>query len=101
MDRLTIAAASGLRTRMESLSLLANNLANAGTSGYKNDRECYNLYASSEAGAGENANFTLPMVQRQWTDFSQGVLQPTGNPLDIALSGRGFIALNGAAGPLY
>ena len=49
MDPLTISAASGLRVRMESLEMLANNLANADTTGYKIDREFYSLYVSPEA----------------------------------------------------
>jgi flagellar basal body rod protein FlgG len=40
-------------------------------------------------------------VQRQWTDFSQGTLVPTGNPTDLALSGSGFFVVNGPNGPLY
>ena len=43
----------------------------------------------------------LPLIQKQWTDFSQGVLTPTGNSLDLALSGKGFFAVNGPSGPLY
>jgi flagellar hook-basal body protein len=102
MDPLTIAAASGLRSRMESLSLLANNLANAGTSGYKSDREFYGLYASSEAGSSADGNLqVLPVVERQWTDFAQGTIQATGNPLDVALSGRGFLVANAPGGPVY
>ena len=45
MDPLTAIAASGLRARMESLDLLANNIANASTGGYKADREFYSLYS--------------------------------------------------------
>jgi len=41
--------ASGLRSRMESLDLVANNVANASTGGYKADREFYSLYVSPEA----------------------------------------------------
>lgn len=103
MDPLTVAAASGLRSRMESLDLLANNLANAATSGYKGDSEFYGLYTSAEGrdpmtGA---ASFSLPVVERQWTDFSQGTLLPTGSQLDVAISGRGFLAVNGPSGLLY
>jgi len=102
MDSLTIAAASGLRSRMESLSLLANNLANAATSGYKSDREFYGLYTSIEAAPGEEGVLTtLPVVQRQWTDFSQGTVETTGNVLDVALSGRGFLTAKGPGGPAY
>ncbi len=101
MDPITISAASGLRSRMESLELLANNLANAETSGYKSDHEFYGLYTSAEAYNPLGADTTLPVVERQWTDFSQGALTATGSFLDIGLSGRGFMAVNGVNGPLY
>jgi len=88
---------------MESLDLLANNLANTATSGFKRDQEFYGLYASAESEdpmtGGPSA--TLPVIQRQWTDFSQGLLQVTGNSLDVALNGGGFIAVNGRNGTLY
>lgn len=80
---------------MESLELLANNVANAATGGYKADREFYNLYAASETDS------TMPVIERPWIDFSQGLIHTTGNPLDVALSGRGFFAVNGPNGPLY
>lgn len=97
MDPLTISAAGGLRARMESLDMLANNIANSATGGYKGDREFYSLYASAEA----DQTSALPMIDRPWTDFSQGPLRATGNPLDLALSGKGFFAVNGPSGPLY
>jgi flagellar basal-body rod protein FlgF len=100
MDPLTGAAASGLRARMESLDMLANNLANAETGGYKIDREFYSLYVAPEA-AGAEAPVSMPVIERAWTDFSQGAIRPTGNPLDFALSGSGFFAVDGPAGPLY
>jgi flagellar basal-body rod protein FlgF len=91
-------AASGMRSRMESLDLLANNIANASTGGYKADREFYSLYAAPEA---EDDGTTMPVIQKPYTDLSQGVLQTTGNPLDVALSGQGFFAVQGPSGPLY
>src|SRR5688572_15440103 len=100
MDPLTAIAASGLRARMESLELLANNVANASTGGYKADREFYSLYTSQEALASDSRT-TMPVIDRPWTDMSQGVLNQTGNQLDVALTGKGFFAVNGPAGPLY
>jgi flagellar basal-body rod protein FlgF len=100
MDPITAIAASGLRARMESLDLLANNVANAGTGGYKADREFYSLYAAPEA-AESGSPGTMPVIERAWIDHQQGTLQTTGNPLDLALSGRGFFAVNGPSGPLY
>ena len=101
MDPLTISAAGGLRSRMESLDMLANNIANASTSGYKADREFYSLYAAPEAAGVISGPDTLPFIERPWTDFSQGELRPTGNPLDLALAGKGFFSVNGPSGQLY
>jgi flagellar basal-body rod protein FlgF len=102
MDQISALAASGLRARMQSLDLLANNIANTSTSGYKGDSEFYTLFTSeaAEDGSSEPAS-TQPMIDRQWTDFSQGLLEPTNNPLDFGLSGKGFFALQGPSGPLY
>ena len=100
MDPLLISAASGMKARMESLDLLANNLANAGTAGFKSDREFYGLYSHSLSN--EDAfNEALPLLEKQWTDYSQGALIPTGNPLDFGLSGKGFFAVNSPAGTVY
>ncbi len=103
MDNLGIAAVSGLRSRMVSLDMLANNIANAASSGYKGDREFYGVFSSDDSsnsvdGAGST---TLPVVQHQWTDFSPGVMQVTGNPLDIAVDGKGFFSIQGPKGTLY
>ena len=96
---MTAIAASGLRARTESLELLANNIANASTGGYKADREFYTLYVSPDADS-EIAG-TMPLIDRPWIDLSQGVLQETGGQFDLALSGKGFFAVQGPTGPLY
>ena len=102
MDALTIAAASGIRSRMQSLDLLANNLANSGTAGFKRDQEFYGVFSSADASADDNGSVsTLPVIERQWTDFSAGDLQVTGNPMNVAISGSGFFVVNGPNGPLY
>lgn len=103
MDPLTIAAASGLRARTETLDVLANNLANAATSGYKSDHEFYNLYVSPEVQGfdGPGAPTTVPVIEKNWTDFSQGTLLRTDNQLDFALDGKGFFTAKGPTGLLY
>jgi len=100
MDPITAIAASGLRARMESLDLLSNNIANASTGGYKADREFYSMYVAPEA-QDSGASSTMPVIERPWTDLSQGLLHETGNPLDVALTGKGFFAVTGPSGPLY
>jgi flagellar basal-body rod protein FlgF len=102
MDALSAIAASGMRARMEELDILANNLANTSSGGYKADGEMYSLYSSADAsGADEGAPETLPWIKSTWVDFSQGTTLPTGNPFDIALVGKGFLAVRGSSGNLY
>ena len=78
------------QARMESLDMLANNMANSGTAGFKADQEFYSVFRDE-----------LPIVDSRWTDFSQGTVMPTGNPLDLSLEGKGFFALNSPAGVVY
>ncbi len=102
MDQISVLAAAGMQARMQSLDLVANNLANSSTGGYKSDGEFYTLFASeaaSDDGSGNTSS--VPMIQRQWTDFAQGLLEPTNNPLDFGLSGKGFFVVQGPSGPLY
>jgi flagellar basal-body rod protein FlgF len=97
MDQLTTTAASGMRSRIEALDLLANNISNSGTAGYKSDREFYNLYVSADA----DSQSTMPNIERNWIDYSQGLVKPTGNPLDVALAGKGFLSADSPGGTLY
>jgi flagellar basal-body rod protein FlgF len=101
MDQISVLAAGGMQSRMQSLDLVANNLANSSTSGYKSDGEFYTLFASEAAGEDASGASSVPMIQRQFTDFAQGLLEPTNNPLDFGLSGKGFFVVQGPSGPLY
>lgn len=103
MDPLTIAAAAGTRARLESLEMLANNIANASTAGFKADREFYGLYLSAEAHqamseADRPRPTDLPEIEHHWTDYSQGSLSNTGNPLDLAIAGKGYFEVATPAG---
>ncbi|HYA18703.1 MAG TPA: flagellar hook-basal body protein [Bryobacteraceae bacterium] len=103
MDNLSISAASGMRARMESLDLLANNVANASTGGYKADREFYSLFVGEEASGdpvtGELP--ALPVIESQWVDHSQGNLKNTANPLDLAIDGEGYFPVQTPNGVRY
>jgi flagellar basal body rod protein FlgG len=106
MDPLTITAAAGMRSRLESLDLLANNLSNTSAPGFKADREQFSLYLSEETaeaqddGTGVAQPFS-PVIESHWTDTSQGELRLTGNSGDLALSGKGYFQVNGEDGPLF
>jgi len=101
MDQAAVMAASGLRARMQALDMLSNNLANANTNGFKLDREFYSLFSGDSIGIDGEDPSQMPEVKSQWTDFSQGTLTETKNPLDMALTGQGFFTANGPSGPLY
>lgn len=103
MDSLTTAAASGIRARIQTLDMLANNLANASAAGFKSDRESYELYVSPEAADSPEGTTPaiLPVIQNRWIDFSQGTLVSTGNSTDLALNGKGFFVARTTDGPLY
>ena len=94
-----------MRARLESLEMLANNIANASTAGFKADREFRGLYTSIEAAEAAQSGFSpradaYPVIDSQWTDLSQGTVTPTGNPLDLALEGSGFFVVDTKTGPL-
>ncbi|BDC52028.1 flagellar basal-body rod protein FlgF [Bryobacterales bacterium F-183] len=100
MDQLTSSAAAGMRARLETLDLLANNIANSSTSGFKADRESFLPWVGEDADADSGAT-VAPFLKRQWTDFAQGTLSRTSGPLDVALQGRGFFEVNDGSKRLW
>ncbi len=70
--------------QMDRTNVTSNNLANINTSGFKRD-EIFFHTLSEELDLSEDIT--------QSVDFSQGQLRETGNPLDIAISGRGFFSV--------
>lgn len=102
MDPLTSAAASGLRARMQGLDMLANNIANASSVGFKADLEFYSLYHGEQSAESGNPDPTeSPVIEKSWTDFSQGQIAQTNGELDVALLGEGFFTIQTPSGPLY
>ena len=88
---------------MESLEMLANNLANVETGGFKADREFFSIYTGQDATADPQTGdvLTMPVVQSHWTDLSQGSLLTTANPLDLAIDGEGMFAVQTSSGVRY
>jgi flagellar basal-body rod protein FlgF len=85
--------------------MVANNIANSSSPGFKADREAYNVYLGSEsldaaAGGTGAAQAQSPVIAEHRTDFSQGQIVQTGLPTDLALNGPGFFQVDGADGPL-
>ncbi len=96
------AASTGLLARTQELDLAANNLANANTSGFRGERVSFKtqmMTASSNVSTRTVNSFGVLGSPR--TDFSQGSMQQTGNPLDLALEGSGFFAVQAPRGIQY
>jgi flagellar basal-body rod protein FlgF len=92
-----------MKARMESLEMLANNLANVETGGYKADREFFSLYTGEDASADSQTSDVarLPVIESQWTDLSQGIIRETAGPLDFAIQGEGLFAVQTERGLRY
>jgi flagellar basal-body rod protein FlgF len=103
MDGISTSAASGMRARMESLEMLANNLANVETGGFKADREFFSIYTSDDASADPLTGDipALPLIETHWTDLSQGNLLNTANPFDFAIDGDGLFGIQTPGGVRY
>lgn len=85
---------------MESMEMLANNLANAASDGFKADREFYSTYVAADPNA-ESAVGAMPVIDRPWTDFGQGNIRDTGNPLHIAIGSKAMLAVQTDTGTAY
>lgn len=97
-------AASAMEAQSERLAVLANNLANVTSGGFKADHlEFFQSLTSPRAAgsaspAGPAAPLVLPPAARTRTDFTPGPLRETGNALDVAIEGPGFFVLRTQAG---
>ena len=104
MDSGLYAAYSGLLARNETLDSAASNLANSSTTGFRAERGYFR-----EAIAGEDslrsqlgrATNNFSVLGGDVVDQRQGQLSATGSPLDLALEGSGFFAIQSSAGVRY
>jgi flagellar basal-body rod protein FlgF/flagellar basal-body rod protein FlgG len=96
------AASTGLLARTQELDLAANNLANANTSGFRGERLSFQTQLmTASANASARAVNSYGVLGAARTDLSQGSLQQTGNPLDLALEGSGFFTVQAPTGVQY
>lgn len=94
------AALSGMRTRMERLDRIAEDIANSGTAGYKGDRAT-TVVAQREAFGESLASAVDVMSATPKVDFRDGAVVATGRDLDLAIEGSGFFSVQTAGGVRY
>lgn len=102
-------AATGMSAQETKLDVVANNLANANTTGYKRqEAEFEDLLYQNVRGAGPTAGGAAQPVGTQVGSgarviatpraFGQGAMLQTGNPLDVAIEGNGFLPVQRPTG---
>lgn len=108
MDSGLYAACSGLMARTQALDIVANNLANLNTAGYKRETEFYEALTAAMPGTGSGNLGALNSAVNQYgvlsgqsLVMSPGNLNQTGNSLDLAIEGDGFFVLNTPQGVRY
>jgi flagellar basal-body rod protein FlgF len=105
MDNALLVGLSKQVALQRELDVIANNLANINTNGFKGESVQFEEYISSPARADSfpQTDRRVSFVQDRATiaDFSQGPLAQTGNPLDVAIGGEGFLVVDTPAGERY
>jgi flagellar basal-body rod protein FlgF len=99
------AACAGLRTQTQALDLIANNLANVNTTGFRGQEPTFRSLLAGGWSAGSNplnrAANDFNVLGGSRLDLTAGNLQATGNPLDLGLEGDGFFVVKTNAGTRY
>jgi flagellar basal-body rod protein FlgF len=95
MDKLLYVAMSGAKETLRAQAANSHNLANANTTGFKADLSAFQSRAVTGPGYASRVYATDASVG--W-DSSVGAQMTTGNPLDVAIQGQGFIAVQDSQG---
>jgi flagellar basal-body rod protein FlgF len=99
-------AATGMVAEQTHQDQLANDLANASTPGFKPDETPQHsfgavLMANTLGGAPVGSVTEGVALGKSYTNMTQGSMQETGEPLDFAIEGNGFFAVQTAQGIRY
>lgn len=106
MDRGSYAAAAGMLSGQKAINVLAQNVANVTTAGYKSQSTVQSTFAEymasrmstnpriAEADIGAGAYITVNA--EQFTNFTQGIFETTHRSVDMAIQGQGFFVIQNA-----
>jgi flagellar basal-body rod protein FlgF len=106
MERGLYIAASGMVSEMARQDVIANDLANASTAGYKSDRVVQSSFGDLLLRNTQTGQTIGPLgegsrIDRQVTDLTAAPIKETGEDLDFAIEGDGFFAVRTAQGVRY
>ena len=81
------------------MDVIANNIANVGTDGYRSESVVFKEYLAGAGDKERKVSFTQDA--QTVTNTKQGVIEPTGRSLDAAIEGKGFFIVNTPVGDRY
>jgi flagellar basal-body rod protein FlgG len=93
-------AAAGMSAQQEQLDAISNDLANASTTGYQSERVAFSdlLYNAVDEAGTESSIGAGASAQVIGRSQSQGPIQETGDPLDLAIEGEGYFQVKSSGG---
>jgi flagellar basal-body rod protein FlgF len=92
-------ATSGAVARIQEMAILAQNLASAKVTGFKRDQVTFEQVMNESRGdAPEDQDKAFVQISEPTTRLDEGHLRATDNPLDVAISGDGFLRVETARG---
>jgi flagellar basal-body rod protein FlgF len=104
MDTALLIGLSRQTALQRELDVVANNMANLNTNGFKADGAVFGEYLQNNArtqAAGQDRRLSFVQDRMSWHDFSQGTVQQTGGPLDVAIDGEGMLVVQTSNGERY
>jgi flagellar basal-body rod protein FlgF len=105
MENMLLVGLSRQMTLERQMDVISNNVANLNTNGFKADGTLFEEYLQTSAreGSFRGNDSTVRFVNDRgiWHDMSQGTMQQTGNPLDVAIDGEGYLVTQTAGGERY
>jgi len=105
MDNAILIGLSRQMALHRELEVVANNIANINTTGYKADGAIFEEYLSPSASHGQfqggDQRLSYVHDRATWLDFKPGPIQLTGNPLDVAIEGDAFLVVQTPRGERY
>ena len=103
-------SASGMKVQDLRQTVLANNMANSRTTGFKRDMEMISTRQVESQASAAGLPFRHDVLDRlagghqvlpSYKDFSQGPIEHTGRPLDVAIKGEGFLSVSDGEATRY
>ncbi len=105
MENMLLVGLSRQMTLERQMDVVANNVANINTNGFKADKSLFQEYlmpvAHEDTFSGRDRRISYVQDRATFHDFSSGPLEQTKNPLDVAIDGNAFLVVQTPAGERY